>query len=230
MFIVKKLISFFLSPLVIGFILGLLAFYFLFKQSYKKAKVFFLLAFSWIFIISYEPISLSMLAALENEYATLKVIPQGVTHVLALGGDSMGRTYELLRLYHKNKTLKIIASGYEPKNRDGAIHTTRLLVESGVPKKMITIKEESRDTSEEALMMKTLVGNKPFILVTAAYHMPRAMALFKKMGLHPIAAPTNFSANEMDWFQILSSRGIRDFESALHEYIGLLWYKLRGYT
>ena len=62
----------------------------------------------------------------------------------------------------------------------------------GVSKYNILMQEEPRDTEEEALYVKRIVKNKPFILVTAAYHMPRAMELFKKEGLSPIAAPTNF--------------------------------------
>ena len=228
MFVIKKFISFFLSPLVIAFVLGLLGFYYFFKQKYKRAKLFFVLAFSWMFFISYDPIGTTMLSTLENEYEKLQTIPQEVTYILALGGDTKGRSYELLRLHHLNKDLKIITSGYEPKDSDGAVNTARILKESGIPKSTITIKDKSRDTKEEAFMMKKLVGNKPFILVTAAYHMPRAMALFKKLGLNPIAAPTNFLVNEKDWFGILSKRAWGLFEVALHEYIGLIWYNLKG--
>ena len=228
MFIIKKFISFFLSPLVIAFILALLGFYYFFKQQYKRAKLLFVLAFSWIFFISYDPVATTMLSALEDEYQRLKTIPKEVRYVLALGGDTKGRTYELLRLYHLNKDLKIITSGYEPRDRDGAVHTARVLSESGIPKDIITIKEKSRDTKEEALMMKSLVGDRPFILVTAAYHMPRAMALFKKLGLNPIAAPTNFLVKERDWFNFLDQESGMNFEIALHEYIGLLWYTLKG--
>ena len=77
-------------------------------------------------------------------------------------------------------------------------------------------------------MMQKLVGNQAFILVTAAYHMPRSMALFKKLGLHPIAAPTNFLVKEKDWFDILNEKALLNFEVALHEYIGLLWYSIKG--
>lgn len=229
MFILKKLISFFLSPLVIGFSLGVIGLYFLFKQSYKKAKIFFVLAFAWIFLISYDPIASTLLTILENKYSKLEVIPKEVTYVLALGGDTKGRSYELLRLYNNNRNLKIITSGYEPRSRNGAIHTARLLVESGIPKDRITVKEQSRDTQEEALMMKTLIGDKPFILVTSAYHMPRTMGLFEKLGLHPIAAPTDFLATQKDWLEILDKRALKNFEIALHEYIGLMWYSFKGY-
>lgn len=229
MFFIKKSIAFFLSPLAIGFALGVIGFYFLLKQNHKKAKLFFILTFSWIFFISYEPISTTLLKSLENDYPKLEIIPKDVTHILALGGDSLARSYEVLRLYHKNKNLKIITSGYEPQKINGAVNTSRLIIESGLPKELITIKEKPRDTVEEALMIKSIVGDKPFILVTAAYHMPRSMSLFKKMGLHPIAAPTDFTIRQIDWLKILNPDALEEFDTALHEYIGLVWYALKGY-
>jgi len=77
--------------------------------------------------------------------------------------------------------------------------------------------------------MKKRVGEKPFILITAAYHMPRSMALFKKQGLHPIAAPTNFNKpEESGLFSILQSSTLEDCEHAWHEYMGLFIYWLQG--
>jgi len=228
MFFIKKLISFFISPLVIVFILGALALFYFYRRKEKQAKIFLALLLSWLFIISYHPISSSMLMHLESHYSKLEVFDEKITHVLALGGDTKGRSYELLRLFHLNKHLKIITSGYEPNGSDGAKQMATLLREFGIPREAIIIKSQSRDTKEEALMMQRLVGKNPFILVTAAYHMPRAMALFKKLGLNPIAAPTNFLAKKSEWSHFLSLQSLTDFDKALHEYVGLLWYKIRG--
>ncbi len=228
MFYLKKLISFFLSPLAIAFLLLLRTWYYAQKKNRRKKRLFMVLTLSWVFLISYQPFTVSLMNSLESQYEKLDTVPAGITHVLALGGDTQGRTYELLRLYHQDNNLTIVTSGYEPHGSDGAIDTARLLIESGIPEVAIIMKEKSRDTKEEVLMMKELVGNKPFILVTAAYHMPRAMALFKHEGLHPIAAPTNFLAKPSVWLNVLSISAMHQADVALHEYIGLLWYKLKG--
>lgn len=228
MFYLKKLISFFLSPLGIAFLLLLMTWYYTHQKNRDKKRLFMVLTLSWVFLISYQPFAVSLVNSIETKYEKLDTVPSGITHVLALGGDAKGRTYETLRLYHQDNNLTIVTSGYEPNGIDGAINTAKLLVESGIPKSAIVIKEKPRDTKEEAVMMKELVGDKPFILVTAAYHMPRAMALFKHAGLHPIAAPTNCLANSCAWLDILSISAMHRVDVAMHEFMGLLWYKVKG--
>ena len=91
------------------------------------------------------------------------------------------------------------------------------------------MQEEAKTTFEEALWMKKRVGDKPFVLITAGYHMPRAYGLFKKAGLNPIPAPTDFNhPEEYGFFSMLQSVHIRDTEHAWHEYLGLLVYKIQG--
>ena len=87
----------------------------------------------------------------------------------------------------------------------------------------------AKTTFEEAYYMKKRVGNKPFILVTSAYHMPRTIKLFQKAGLNPIAAPTDFNKNkESGFLTMLQSRQVQNIEHAWHEYLGMLLYKLQG--
>ena len=69
-----------------------------------------------------------------------------------------------------------------------------------------------------------VVGSSSFILVTSAYHMPRAMRLMQRAGLHPIAAPTGqrVGGPPRAWFGLLpTSGGLESTERALHEYFGL---------
>ena len=102
-------------------------------------------------------------------------------------------------------------------------------MESGIPKERILMQDKAKTTFEEAQYMKKRVGDKPFILVTAAYHMPRTMKLFQKAGLNPIPAPADFNrAEEAGLVSILQSKELRNTEHAWHEYLGMLIYKLQG--
>ena len=90
---------------------------------------------------------------------------------------------------------------------------------------------EPRDTEEESQQIAPIVGPHRFILVTSASHMPRAMGLFKRRGLQPIAAPTDYLAPrrrlELDDFV---PDGYKLFKSqiAFYEYLGQAWETLRG--
>jgi uncharacterized SAM-binding protein YcdF (DUF218 family) len=76
-----------------------------------------------------------------------------------------------------------------------------------------------------------MVGQDSFFLVTSAYHLPRAMALFQKQGLTPIAAPAGHLVRQApNWSPGFFPRsgGLHNMEIALHEYLGLAWARLLG--
>lgn len=102
----------------------------------------------------------------------------------------------------------------------------------GVNPRDIIQESVSRDTEEQARLLKPLVGRERFFLVTSAAHMPRAMALFRRQDLEPVAAPVGLPAQQMaQWSPeefLPSSHSLQRTEIALHEYLGLAWAKLRG--
>lgn len=56
----------------------------------------------------------------------------------------------------------------------------------------IIVNGQLKDTREEAVFAKSIIHDKSFALVASVSHIPRAMTLFKNMGINPIAAPTDF--------------------------------------
>jgi len=102
----------------------------------------------------------------------------------------------------------------------------------GVDQQKILLESQSRDTGSEAKFVRAVVGSEPFILVTSASHMPRAMALFKKQGMDPIADPTDYltgvswgvSASDL----VPTGNGLVAARRAVYEYLGLAWEWMRG--
>jgi len=229
-FILKKAFTVLLMPWTIGFILALLSLFFIYKENLKKAKRYLTLSLLWMFFISWAPLANIMLQPLENSYERLKTIPKEVNHILLLGGDRDTRAWEVLRLYQQKPNITIITSGYSlHDNLTDAEKTATKLIESGIPKEKIIMLKKAKTTFEEAKAMKKVVGEKPFILVTAAYHMPRSMKVFRKCGLNPIAAPADFNiVGDTGFMTSLQSVKLQDTEHAWHEYLGLLVYKLQG--
>jgi len=231
-FLFKKVLSVLLMPLSLGLILAVIGLVFLYKNSYKKAKIFLTISFMWITIISYVPFSNMLIKPLETTYKKLELknVPKDTKYILLLGGDMENRAWEALRIYNYLPNAKIITSGYEGRgNIPEAIKTAKILEEIGIPKYHIIIHDKPKDTKEEAIKTKNILGKQSFILVTSSYHMPRAFALFKKEGLNPIPAPTDLKIKDRDKvISIPNGNYLKRTEQAWHEYIGLLWSKLRG--
>lgn len=229
-FMLKKMITVLLMPMSIGLILMLISLLLIYSNKIKKAKKYLSISILWMILISWAPFANLILKPLESTYPKLEKIPQDIKYILLLGGDRDKRTWEALRLYHKIPNAKIITSGYALDNQvSEAEKTARKLKESGIPKERILLQDMAKTTFEEAYYMKKRVGNKPFILVTSAYHMPRTIKLFQKAGLNPIAAPTDFNKNkESGFLTMLQSRQVQNIEHAWHEYLGMLLYKLQG--
>ena len=84
--------------------------------------------------------------------------------------------------------------------------------------------------AQEAIAAKKLIGNKPFILVTSASHMKRALKFFKNEGLDPIPAPTNHLASikNPNYTGFFSTGSLRKSNIVWHEMLGLLWQKIKG--
>lgn len=230
-FILKKAVSAFMMPLSIGLLLLLLGIVLLYLEKNNKAKILLTVSFIWIGLFSHNQLSNFLLKPLESQYEPLTKIPKDVKHILLLGGDKYNRGWEALRVYNLIPNSKIITSGYAGSAHEPeALINAKMLIASGVKKEDIIIHSTPKDTKEEAVKIKEVLGNKPFILITSASHMPRAMAIFKKTGLNPIPSPTAYWYKENGTvFSMPDGSSLSNSEKAWHEYLGIIWGKLRGH-
>jgi uncharacterized SAM-binding protein YcdF (DUF218 family) len=95
------------------------------------------------------------------------------------------------------------------------------------------VEDQSRDTAENAAYSARIfkaAGIKRVLLVTHAMHMPRAKAEFLRHGVEVVAAPTLFysRATWSAYMLIPSASGMYRSFYAVHEWIGLGWYRVRG--
>lgn len=98
----------------------------------------------------------------------------------------------------------------------------------GVAKSRIIALPRVRDTEEEAAIMKPLLSNEPFFLVTSASHLPRAMALFKKRNMNPIPVPADYALAERHFSYLPNAETITTAQIVAYEYLGILFEKLTG--
>lgn len=165
----------------------------------------------------------------------LRETPRGVSF-----NEAVERATQAALLYRagKAKTL-IVAAGNIDFLQEGRPEA-ELLVEFlgllGVGRIAILVDDSSRNTHENAVNSRPLVaqaGCAGTYLVTSAFHMPRAMAVFGKAGLEVTPFPVDFSSGDapaevFNWFP--DAGALRQTTVAMREYIGMLVYRLRGWV
>jgi uncharacterized SAM-binding protein YcdF (DUF218 family) len=110
----------------------------------------------------------------------------------------------------------------------------RLLASFGIAQDRITLEDRSRNTVENARFSKAIVQPKPserWLLVTSAYHMPRAIGVFRKAGFpveaYPVDWRTHGVGDALRPFATMGE-GLQRADTAVHEWIGVAVYWLMG--
>ncbi len=104
-----------------------------------------------------------------------------------------------------------------------------------VPRGRVTLENRARNTVENAVFSKELADPKPgerWLMVTSAFHMPRAMGCFRRAGFSVEAYPVDWRTYPRPswWPQLSFVRGLGALDAAAHEWIGLLAYWITGKT
>jgi uncharacterized SAM-binding protein YcdF (DUF218 family) len=154
------------------------------------------------------------------------------------GSDTLnGISLERLRYaayLHRASGLPILVSGGKPSGgtlAEGRIMQHILNSEYGISPRWV--EDASLTTWDNARLSAPLLkeqGIQRIVLVTHAWHLRRAVPLFESQGLNVIPAGIQFSSTRIDSILDLlpTPAGLRDSSFALHEWLGILWYKLRS--
>ena len=113
------------------------------------------------------------------------------------GGE---RVTEAVILAKRYPQARVVYTGGQLRRSPGASSTEalrarKLMSQMGIAPERVTIEDKSRNTDENARFTAAIVHPEPsqrWIIVTSAFHMPRAMGVFEKAGFHPIAYPVAF--------------------------------------
>lgn len=152
-----------------------------------------------------------------------------------LSGYAANRLLTAAQLYHKYQ-LPIIVSGGKVLETTGteAEISRMLLLGLGVPDGNIIVENQSLNTTQNAEYSKKLLDTYGFsrpILVTSAFHMPRAVIQFHKVGVTVTPWPTDYQANvhsKLTWFDFVPASGaLTNIALSTKEYLGLAavkWY------
>ncbi len=190
------------------------------------------------------PFSYWVIGTLESKYPAIHSFEnvQRFEKIVVLSGHAMPDPYfplssvgnasstyriiEAMRIWNKFTHATIVITGNE--DVPGLMRDVFLAL--GLPEDRILIENESRNTFENATALRGMLDQQPFILVTSAGHMPRAIKIFLKLEMKPIPAPTDYMVgnNPLVAKLLPSITHLKYTDYAFHEYLGLFWYKLKG--
>jgi uncharacterized SAM-binding protein YcdF (DUF218 family) len=234
------LLAAFLFPPGIFILLFLAAAFY--ARRFRKTFLFATLLF---YLLSTTYVGTKLIEPLENRYPALQHVPADVDAVVVLsGGNNLGapnlplmpgafKRYMYGVMLAKKYNLPLVFSGGFHESDAAAVVTKEL---NEMLDLNLTVRYENRslDTYENAryteqMLHKAGIPHPRVLLVTSAFHMPRAKLLFDRTHLDTIPAPTDYLASSLQHFWYLPSiTGLRLSYHALHEYLGYLIYSFKS--
>lgn len=153
---------------------------------------------------------------------------------------SAERMTEAATLARRFPNAKIVLSGgnanpFHPLSTEAEVGR-KFLEDLGVAGDRIVMEGRSRTTYENAAFTRPLIhpaAGERWLLVTSAYHMPRAMGVFRAQGFDVEAYPVDWRTR--GWVDaerpfLTLSGGLGRLDTAVHEWVGLIGYRLAGRT
>jgi uncharacterized SAM-binding protein YcdF (DUF218 family) len=159
-------------------------------------------------------------------------------------GSAAERVTKGLELIRRYPNLPFIFSGFSgrvtPRGMSEADAFKQLIAEQGlaeITQSTAYYENQSRNTYENAVYSKKMidqleVGNPSiktgsWLLVTSATHMPRSVKIFEKQGIRIVPIPVDYqTAHTLQWREFDLTVGAFLWNRLLHEYIGIVAYKL----
>ncbi len=153
--------------------------------------------------------------------------------IARLSNSAIGRLAKGITIYRQIEGSRLVLSGYAGRTE---ISQARVMAEAAIslgvnPDDIILLESPNNTESEAKAFAVRFPGEREAIIVTDAFHMRRALYLFRGEGISPVPAPSNFLVihdNKRYLSEFLPNPGNMDkLGIALHEYVGLLWAKIK---
>jgi len=251
-FFLSKLIWFFIQPpglVLLALLLATAGFLYRSRRLARRLVIALTLAYGAACIL---PVGDLMILPLENRFAKPQQLPATVEGIIVLGGAELNvlsgargepmlngnaeRLFAALDLARRFPEAQIVFSGGLGDPWNGIPPQSDIfrdvMLMAGVPEERLVLEGQARNTDENVLLLKQMVqpqDGQNWVVVTSAYHMPRAMGLFAKAGwkvvpwpvdyrgLPPMLLPRTDLVEQVDVLNV-----------AVHEWIGLVAYWTTG--
>ncbi|MCU0359987.1 MAG: YdcF family protein [Bacteroidia bacterium] len=253
-FYLSKLLAFLLSPMFWAFFLLLFA---LLAKNPKRGRKLLIAALCLLYLSGNSFLVDECFRAWEPVTEDYKMKKNDYEAAIVLGGIgdidlrkqqinfgySADRLFQVLPLYHRGFLKHIVFTGGSgsiefPEKKEG-LFVKKYLLSINIPDSVLIIESESKNTYQNAVYTKHVLDSLGikgrFLLVTSGSHMPRALAIFKKLGFDSIDpfVTNRHSGNRRftpDHLLIPNPGAMMSFQQLIHEWVGFMIYKLRGYA
>lgn len=252
-FYLSKIFWFFIQPLNLTIFLLLAGLIAAMIGRRRLAATGSVLAFLILALSAWSSLGAMMLNPLEQRFPR-PPLPEKVDGIVVLGGGLEGvinlarggyelnaggdRMVETAILARRFPTAKVVVSGGTGElflEGEGDADTApRLLGALGVSPERLILENKSRNTYENAVFTKALITPKPgetWLLVTSAFHMPRAKALFDKAGFATLPWPVDYRTSGREGIGLFRDNPADSLQAttvAIREWTGLFAYWLSG--
>jgi uncharacterized SAM-binding protein YcdF (DUF218 family) len=251
-FVASKVFWMLLSPIVVLLVLALVGASWYGDRWRRTFRSIGIAAILVLITVAATPIGLMVAAPLENRFPQPAPDLPPPFGIIVLGGAVNGpvskargeivfgegeRIIEAAFLAKRYPQARVIFTGGSgsliPESKETPA-ARELLIRLGVDPGRLVVEDKSRNTEENAQFTAAILRPEPeqrWLLVTSAFHMPRAIGVFKKAGFDVVADPVAYRTlgpgNGWQW-DFDPGHRLRIFETAVHEWIGLAAYRATG--
>ncbi len=251
-FSLVKLASLLVYPLSLSLLLLVLALVLGRLRWTRSSSALLLLGLGWLYLCSTAMFANFLMASLERDYvpkALSAIEPadaivllggalRGDTHMSAFAdlNDHADRLVQAASLYKAGKAPVVLLTGGAAVGlRTEAEQMRDILGVMGIPGSSLLLETASRNTHDNAVFSAYMLksrGMQRILLVTSAYHMRRAVALFEAQGLEVVPAPSDYQVLVVDevlppWLPLVGN--LARSTTALHEIVGYWIYRWEGW-
>lgn len=253
MFLISKIFNFVTDPAALIPVLLGIGTLLLWTRWRRAGRGMVAATVAFILIVSVFPLGEYLLSILENRFPIARSLPPQVTGIITLGGaidrfittqrgqaalsERAERMTELVALARRYPKARLVFTGGNAallRPHVTEAEAARLFFRTmGLDAGRMVFEDRSRNTFENAVFTYDLLAPKAgerWLLITSAMHMPRSVGAFRKAGWKPLPVPVDFNTEWPYRFRpgLRYTSGIANFSLALHEWIGLLAYRILG--
>jgi uncharacterized SAM-binding protein YcdF (DUF218 family) len=253
-FMLSKTIGFFALPSNLVATLAVVGVILLFTRFRRAGRFLATLGVVLLLLAGLSPLGNMLIYPLEHRFPPWDALRGAPAGLVVLGGaispdvsaahdtpaltEAAERITAIAELAKKYPAARIIYSGGNARllyaQANEADYALQLLESFGIARERLAAEDKSRNTVQNAQFSKALADPKPgerWLLVTSAYHMPRAIGIFRRAGFaveaYPVDWRTRGRVDLMMPFDSLTA-GLRRTDTAGREWVGLAAYWITG--